>query len=130
VSWSAPLQPDPDRTQITPQAIDYVVTNPAGTTLSVQVVDRLNQPVRRAGITVALSQVLYTQDGLFPGETSINGHAEGQSPVTAVTNASGVARFDVREVQLQPYEVFYQAYIAGPFPHGYSYIVSVRFGSA
>ena len=77
-----------------------------------------------------MSQVLYTQDGLFPGESSINGYAEGQSPVTALTDANGVARFTVREVQLQPYEVFYQAYIADPFPHGYSAMVSVRFGSS
>ena len=130
VSWSAPLQPDPDRTQISPQGIDRIVTDAAGTALTVQVVDRLNQPVRRAGISVAMSQVLYTQDGLFPGESSINGYAEGQSPVTALTDANGVARFTVREVQLQPYEVFYQAYIADPFPHGYSAMVSVRFGSS
>lgn len=128
VSWTVPLQPDPYRAEINPQAFDRIVPNSGAVTLLVQVVDRLNQPVRRAGIRVALTQVLYTAQGLFPGETSINEHPEGESPVTGVTNRQGVAAFRVRAVQLQPYEVFYQAYIARPYPQGYSSPVSVRFG--
>jgi hypothetical protein len=113
--------------QISPQAVDAIVGSPPQVTFRVQVVDQLNHPVQRAGIIVDLGQVLYTSDGLFPGETSINGHPEGQAPVGAPTDAGGVATFSVRAIQQQPYEVFFQAWISDPYPHGYSNLVSVRF---
>jgi hypothetical protein len=78
-------------------------------------------------MAISIGQVLYTAEGLFPGQTSINGQPEGQSPVTALTDADGVARFTVRAIQQQPYEVFFQAWIADPFPHGYSTAVAVHF---
>jgi hypothetical protein len=78
-------------------------------------------------VAVNLGQVLYTAEGLFPGQTSINGRPEGQSPVTSHTDANGVARFRVRAIQQQPYEVFFQAWLADPFPHGYSSAVAVHF---
>ena len=99
----------------------------ARVTFDVAVVDRLNNPVRKAGVEVSLGQVLYTSEGLFPGLASINGMPEGQSPVTALTDASGVAHFSARAVQQQPHEVFFQAWLQAPFPHGYSGLVSVHF---
>ena len=79
-------------------------------------VDRLNNPVRKAGLEVSLGQVLYTSEGLFPGLASINGKPEGQSPVTALTNADGVAHFVARAVQQQPHEVFFQAWLQATVP--------------
>jgi hypothetical protein len=116
-----------ERTLITPQAVNTVVENPPEVTFTVQLVDRLNAPIKRAGVPISLGQVLYTAQGLFPGQTSINGHPEGQSPVMALTDEAGVARFCVRAIQQQPYEVFLQAWIAEPFPHGYSSSVAVHF---
>lgn len=116
-----------ERVQISPQAVNQVVRDPAEVAFSVQLVDRLNNPVSRAGVGVRLGQVIYAAEGLIPGETSINGRAEGQSPVVALTNSNGVASFTVRAIQQQPFEVFYQAWLADPFPHGYSTIVAVRF---
>lgn len=116
-----------DRTEITPQAVNWIVTDPPEVTFDVAVVDRLNNPVRKAGLEVSLGQVLYTSEGLFPGLASINGKPEGQSPVTALTNADGVAHFVARAVQQQQHEVFFQAWLQQPFPHGYSGLVSVHF---
>jgi hypothetical protein len=117
-------------TQITPQAVNRLVEYPATVTFSVQLVDRLNEPVRESGVTIDIGQVLYTSDGLFPGQASINGHAEGQSPVSALTDQDGIARFMVSAVQQQPYEIFFQAWIPGPFPHGYSSSVAIHFRGA
>jgi hypothetical protein len=116
-----------ERTLISPQAINREVTDPPETTLTVQLVDRLNAPLRRAGVSISLGQVLYAAEGLFPGQTSINGRPEGQSPVEAMTDGQGVATFRIRAVQQQPYEVFFQAWITEPFPHGYSAAVAIHF---
>jgi hypothetical protein len=116
-----------ERTEITPQAVNRIVTDPAEVAFDVAVVDRLNNPVATAGVKVSLGQVLYSSEGLFPGLASINGQPEGQSPVIALTDASGVAHFMIRAVQQQPHEVFFQAWLQDPFPHGYSGLVSVHF---
>jgi hypothetical protein len=124
---SARLFPAVDeRTLISPQAINQEV--PSGkVTMTVQLVDRINAPIERAGVPISLGQVLYTEEGLYPGLTSINRHPEGQSPVVAYTDSRGIARFRIRAVQQQPYEVFFQAWIADKFPHGYSVPVAVHF---
>jgi uncharacterized membrane protein len=117
-------------TQITPQAVNRLVPYPESVKFEVRLVDRLNEPIRQSGVEINLGQVLYTSDGLFPGQASINGRPEGQSPVTAQTDSQGIARFEVTAVQQQPYEIFFQAWIPGPFPHGYSSSVAVHFRGA
>lgn len=116
-----------ERTQLSPQAVNHVVSDPPEVTFSVQLVDRLNAPIHRAGVAVSLGQVLYTAEGLLPGQTSVNGQPEGQSPVSSKTDANGVAQFTVRAIQQQQYEVFFQAWLGDPFPHGYSAAVAVHF---
>ena len=116
-----------ESTQISPQAVDRIVGDPPIVEFDVAIVDRLNNPVRKPGIQVSLGQVLYTSEGLFPGLASINGMPEGQSPVTASTDSDGVAHFEVRAVQQQPHELFFQAWLQEPFPHGYSSAVAVHF---
>ena len=103
------------------------VAEPAIVKFDVAIVDRLNNPVLRSGIEVSMSQVLYSSEGLFPGLASTNGMPEGQSPVTALTDVNGVAHFEVRAVQQQPHEIFFQAWLQEPFPHGYSSAVAVHF---
>ncbi|MEP7118236.1 MAG: hypothetical protein ABI880_11680, partial [Acidobacteriota bacterium] len=107
-----------ERTQLSPQAVNQFVPESATVDFSAQLVDRLNSPIHRPGVEISIGQVLYTAEGLFPGQTSINGHPEGQSPVIALTDADGIARFTVRAIQQQPYEVFFQTWISDPFPHG------------
>lgn len=116
ISASALYQPVAEHTQITPEAVNHVILAKDRVTFAIRVLDRLNQPVQRAGIPVYLGQIVYAQEGLFPGETSINGRPEGQSPVAPQTDTNGVAHFTVRAIQVQPFEVFYQAWLQ----HSYS----------
>ncbi len=113
--------------QVSPQAVNEIVEYPSTVVFSVQLVDRLNGPIKKGGVEISFGQVLYTSDGLFPGQASINGRPEGQSPVSALTDANGVARFEVGAIQQQPYEIFFQAWVPNPFPHGYSSSVAVHF---
>ena len=129
VSTSAAVPPTQYGLALTPEAVNRPV--PAGTplTLTVQLIDRLGNPVRRAGARIVLGQVVYGQDALIPAEASINGRAEGQSPVTRRTNQLGQARFVVRGVQPQAEPVFFQGWIAPPNrpPSGFSNQLAVQF---
>lgn len=127
ISGSDVVEPTAYHTQVTPQAVNRIVQKGETLEFRVRVLDRVGQEVHTAGIPVALGQVVYAQEGLFPGEASINGSPEGESPVTALTDDSGVATFRVRVLQTQPYELFYQAWLTGDFPHGYSNMVAVRY---
>jgi hypothetical protein len=110
-------------TIVSPQIVS---TPTARVELVVQLVDRFNHPLQQEGVTVALGQVLYAQEGLLPGEAIVNDRPQGASPVLATTDANGQAHFVVRAGQPQPYEVFFQAWLPAPYPHGYSNMVSVR----
>lgn len=81
--------------------------------------------VHKAGVRVALGQVIYGQDGLVLSQARINGAPEGRTPVYAVTNRQGRATFVVRDNQPQAQPLYFQAWVATHFPGGYSGIVSV-----
>lgn len=129
LSGSDVVMPVEDHTQITPQAVNRIVATGETLQLRVRVLDRLGQEVHRAGIPVALGQVVYAQEGLFPGQTSINDAPQGQSPVVVTSDDMGVATFTVRATQASPFEVFYQAWLPQDFPHGYSNMVAVRYAA-
>ena len=101
-------------------------------TMRVQLVDRFGNHIHRAGLMVELGQVVYEQAGLQYGEASINGRAEGQTPVGSTTNALGVATFAVKGVQRQSSPTFFQSWIVRESrpPTGYSNTVSIQFVSA
>jgi uncharacterized membrane protein len=129
VSASRLVPPTSERLVLTPYAVDQPVQVGRTVQITIQLVGRLGNPTRRAGVPVALAQVVYGQHALIPGESSINGLPEGTTPVRRVTGADGVARFLVRGVQPQRDPVFYQAWIAprSDVPHGYSNLLSVQF---
>lgn len=114
--------------KISPDSISTIVGLRQKVRIKVELENQLNQPVHQAGVTVNLGQVIYSQLGLLPAETSINGSQEGRSPVTAKTNRYGVAYFTMQGDQLQSQETFYQAWLTKPYPYGYSNMLSVRFG--
>jgi uncharacterized membrane protein len=129
VTASRLVPPSRWRLVLSPDAVDRPV--PVGSPVSVEIklVDRLGNAVDRAGVPVSLAQVSYAERGLLPGLASIDGRPEGESPVTALTDAAGVARFVVRGVQAQSDPVFFQAWIEarGAPPHGYSNLLSIQF---
>jgi uncharacterized membrane protein len=129
VSSSELVPPPRSRLVLSPSAINSPVPAGSPVRLTVKLVDEFGERARRPGVQVALGQVVYSQENLFAGETSINGLPVGQSPVLSRTNASGEAVFVVRGVRAQADPVFFQAWI-GPrsgIPHGYSNLVSVQF---
>jgi uncharacterized membrane protein len=129
VSVSRPIPPSDERLTFSPSTVDTPV--PVGRTirLDVQLRDRLGSPRRRAGVTVELGQVVYTEQGALAGETEINGADIGQSPVATTTDGRGVAHFTIRGDTGQTAPVFFQAYVAPPggVPHSYSDQWSVQF---
>jgi uncharacterized membrane protein len=118
--------------QITPDAVDHPVVVGTTVTLTLQLNNRFGSSVHQAGVPVTLGQVVYGQNAIIPAESSINGQAEGATPVTALTNATGAATFVVEGVQAQDAPVMYQAWLgdSGNVPHGYSNMVSIQYVAA
>jgi hypothetical protein len=129
LSASAIVPPTSRQLVITPNAINSPVRVGRSRVLTVQVVNRLGNPIHRAAIPVALGQVVYGQHALIPGQASIGGHPEGETPVLRRTDQSGRVQFTIRGVQAQRDPVFFQAWIAPRHeaPSGFSNLVSVLF---
>lgn len=126
VSVSAPYTAEPYTLAMSPGSFAPV---PLGTPVHIALHLRstFGAPVHKAGVPVFLGQVIYGQDNLIPSEAAINGRPQGQSPVEARTNASGVANFDVVATTQQGSPLYFQAWATGTggFPFGYSPVVSV-----
>ena len=119
-------------TSIIPDAVNNAVPLHQAVPLAVQLQDQYGNPVHRAGVVVVMGQVVYASGGLLAGESSINSAAEGTSPVSAVTDASGIAHFVVVGDGAQPEPVFYETWLsdANTTPHGYSNQVSIQYTDA
>jgi uncharacterized membrane protein len=120
------------RVILTPDSIDRPVPVGQQVTVRAEIVNRLDQPIRAAGMPIYLGQVIYAQQGLRYSETYINKGLEGQTPVEALTNKAGVATFRVRSPVAGSNPVYFEANLVNPtyfYPYGYSPILTVRFGS-
>lgn len=107
---------------------------PAGEQITVraEIVNRLDQPVPIANVPVYLGQVIYAQQGLRYSEAYINSGFEGQTPVQALTDSSGVATFRISSPASGTDPVYFEANLVDPsgfYPYGYSPILTVRFAS-
>ncbi len=128
VSTSASFLPNDDHTLITPFGFSGVMPVGKTMTIKVKVLDRLGNPVRERGIEVQLGQAVYSPQGLFVTENSINGHPDGQSPVGSITNTQGVATFNIRADQTQTTATTLQAWLGKRGASGYSNRVVAWFG--
>jgi len=119
-------------TSIVPDAVNKAVPVHTPVPLAVQLQDQYGNPIHRAGVVVMMGQVVYASGGLLAGESSINGASEGTSPVSAVTDSSGIAHFVVVGDHAQPQPVFYETWLsdATTVPHGYSNQVSIQYTDA
>jgi hypothetical protein len=63
--------------------------------LQVQLLDNLDNPLRRRGVVVYMTQLLYIGPGVHGASARINGHRPGKGKVPSKTNADGVATFYV-----------------------------------
>jgi uncharacterized membrane protein len=129
VSTSVRQRLNPVSVRLTPREVEGPVPLGEALVLTAQLQDRVGNPVRRAGEEVHLGQIVYAERTLLPGLAAINGRAEGASPVAAVTDEEGRARFRVVGVEAQRDPVYFQAWIEPPGsgPAGYSEQLSVRF---
>lgn len=131
LSTAPSVLPDVLSTWLTPDSFSRSVPLRKKIVFKVQVVNRLDAPVHRSGMLVDLGQVVYAEDAIEPGLSSIDGQSEGRTPVSARTNREGVATFVVEGIQRTLSPTFFQAWLVTPgkFPSGYSNLVSVRFRS-
>ena len=114
---------------ISPSYINKIVRSGQLVTLDVDLLSPYGSPIHRAGVPIAMSQVIYAQSDLYPGEAVVNNAPQGQSPVIAKTNVNGVAHFTISDSSNQGGNpIYFQAYVSPPrsFPYGYSEIVSIR----
>jgi hypothetical protein len=96
-----------------------------------RLLDQLDRPVHRAGVAVYLGQIIYDQSGLEYSQAEINHSNPGETPVTAYTNADGVATFDIVNAQPSSDSLDFEANLVNSqyfFPYGYSAILPIRFG--
>jgi hypothetical protein len=131
VSHTAAYNPSTLHVALDPDAISHPVPVGEPVTVTAQLLDRLNRPVRRAGVPIFLGQIIYAQAGLEYATVKINGHRQGQTPVTATTDADGTATFVLRATNADSDPVYFEANLVSAsrgYPFGYSTILAVRFG--
>jgi uncharacterized membrane protein len=129
VSASAPYATGQLSVSLSPMSVPGEVPAGKPVEFTAQLRDQRGVPVARAGVPVSLSQVVYAETALLPGNATINGGPQGQSPALVTTDEQGRATFLVRGVQAQRDPVYFQAWISNPgaSPHGYSPSVLVHF---
>ena len=115
---------------LVPNAVDRLVPVGQPVTVTAEVLNHLDSPVRVSGIPVYLGQVIYAQQGLEFGEAKINGNQPGVTPVSALTDASGHAKFVIRGTVTTADPVYFEANLVNGtqyYPYGYSEILPIRF---
>lgn len=131
VSSTSPYEPSAMHVALTPDAVNAIVPVGRPVTIHAELLDPLNQRVRRANVPVYLGQIIYEQSGLELGEATINSAAPGQTPVSAYTDAQGVATFTLVGTQATSDPVYFEANLVQSsqfYPYGYSKILPIRFG--
>lgn len=117
------------QTLLTPLGVDRAVPVGQAVDMRAQLTNTIGAPVELAGVHIDLGQVVYGQTSLGYGEASINGAPEGDTPVTATTDAMGRATFVVRGIQAESDPIFFQAWVVPPdgLPMSYSDMVDIQF---
>jgi len=120
------------RLVLRPATVNTPVTVGRQITVQAGIVNRLDRPMRVAGVPVYLGQVIYAQRGLRFSQAVINQGLPGQTPVEALTSAAGVATFTIHSPVGGGDPVYFEANLVSPtqfYPYGYSPILAVRFTS-
>ena len=129
VSASNLVPPTGQHLVISPSALNHPVRTNRPIRLTVQLVNLLGDPIRHGGTTVALGQIIYGQRSLLPGEASIDGRPEGETPIARRTDEQGRVSFTIHGVQAQSEPIFFQAWIAPArgAPTGFSNLLAIQF---
>ncbi len=132
ISHSGSYLPTTFHLALSPDAVNRIVPIGEEVTVRAQLLNSFDQPVHEIGVPVYMGQIIYSQSGLEYGEAIVNGSQQGQTPVTALTNADGVATFTIQGTIAGPDPVYFEANLVNDtrfYPYGYSEIVPIRFGS-
>jgi uncharacterized membrane protein len=97
------------RVVLRPSTINQPVTQGQTITVHAEIVNRLDQPVRAANVPVYLGQVIYAQGGTQFSQAFINSGYGGQTPVSALTNAQGIATFTIKSPIAPNDPVYFEA---------------------
>jgi uncharacterized membrane protein len=131
VSHTTAYNPSTLHVALDPAAIDHAVPVGQPVTVTAELLDRLNRPVRRAGVPIFLGQIIYAQDGLEYATVRVDGGRPGATPVVEKTNAEGMATFVLRATDSNSDPVYFEANLVSStrdYPFGYSTILAIRFG--
>lgn len=125
VSVTKNITTEPYAAQIYQAEVNPVLPAGSSTVLTVELRSPLGGRVHKAGVTVALGQIIYGQSQLVPAEARIDGAPEGQSPVQQITNTQGEATFRVADSSPQGQPIYFQAWVVSNagYPFGYSEVV-------
>lgn len=130
VSASSPYIAEPSHTEIIPQAVNRFVPVGQPIVVTAQLLNPFDAPIHRQGVAVYMSQIIYGQNGLLYGEARINNSPPGQTPVVAYTDKEGRATFRVVGTQASSLPIYFQTYIVGQYPYGYSPMLTIYFSAA
>jgi uncharacterized membrane protein len=132
ISTSNLYTPEAYSTVLSPSYVDQILHPGQATIIRAELRNPFGGQVAKAGVRVALGQIIYGQNSLIPSEAIINSAPVGQTPVTAKTNAQGIATFRLVDNEPQGQPVYFQSWVdpKGSFPYGYSDIVSVVWGGS
>ena len=128
ISSSRLYTPQPFSAYLIPNYVNSVLHRGDQITFRVQLRSPYGAAVHKAGVRVALGQVVYGQNNLIPAQARINHGNTGESPVFAYTGEHGIAIFRVTDTEAENGNAVYlQTWIAptSGYPYGYSDIVSV-----
>jgi len=101
ISVSRRFIPQPYSADLEPGYVDQIIASDGSTTFQVYLRSPFGRLVYKAGVRVALGQIIYGQEALIDAQASINGQPEGRTPVDAYTNSQGVATFHISDPQPQ-----------------------------
>ena len=126
-SSTSTITPSPYAATLMPSYENHIVRAGRSVTLTMQLRSPLGADVQKAGVRVALGQLIYDETGLMFAQAKINHSLEGETPVYARTNAKGQAVFHISDPAPQQNPIEFQAWLqpTGGYPFGYSELVSV-----
>lgn len=130
ISHSTAYLPTTWHLAMNPDAVNRPVLVHHPVTLHVRILNRFDHPVFARGVPVYLGQIIYAQSGLQYGQAQINRGYPGETPVSALTNARGIATFVIRSTAAPRSPIYFEANLVNDtyfYPYGYSQIVPVRF---
>ncbi|NNN21057.1 MAG: hypothetical protein HKL80_03540, partial [Acidimicrobiales bacterium] len=143
VSVSPVFRPQQIHLGLIPVAINSLIPLNQTTVVKTQLLDEFDRPVKKSGVQVYMSQIVYnqysTQIGLATISTSngnsnywvnIENEHRGMTPVIGYTNSQGVATFYIRGGVVVPEPTYFEANLvngANGYPYGYSEILPIRF---